>query len=241
MGMMAHMLGFEHTWIRFHSVHGIDQIARRKSLNIWGILEAKGGTSGLASGSRAASYGAEMSHQWITYSLEQAVERSTETSASDLRRSLIANDAMLATVFKLNVNAKKFDLRIGAQAYIPIVLQASSAGQGSIEMLSRLAIAGLSTSVDPEALLQKTRTSYIGPGKYPVSCNHIAARSFDLHDLLNRLALAHWQILVIENCDSDVHEGISIANDLFFGDWPKSVASDRSTSSPQVRSDFRWL
>ncbi len=41
MGMMAHMLGFEHTWIRFHSVHGIDQIARRKSLNVWGFSKRK--------------------------------------------------------------------------------------------------------------------------------------------------------------------------------------------------------
>ncbi len=60
-----------------------------------------------------------MSHQWITYSLRKSIENSDEPSADDLRLAFASNAPMLASVFKLNVNAKNFDLRIGAQAYLP--------------------------------------------------------------------------------------------------------------------------
>ena len=105
-------LGFEHKFLRVNPVHGPDQIVYHPKLDLWGIFEAKGGRSGLARGSRAASYGDEMSGRWITHHMQALRQKDL-----GLNSAITSNHNMLAAVVRLNSRRKEFTLRIGFQVY----------------------------------------------------------------------------------------------------------------------------
>jgi hypothetical protein len=81
--VISYTLGFEQTSLSWHKKHGPDQVARHAT-GVWGIFEAKGGTSRLSHSS--TSKGPQMQGLWISKWLEDIISRNRRTEAGEQLR-----------------------------------------------------------------------------------------------------------------------------------------------------------
>ncbi|MFC1757907.1 RHS repeat-associated core domain-containing protein [Planctomycetota bacterium] len=106
--------GFEHTSLRMHAVQGIDQLRRNPNVG-WAVFEAKGGRSRLGK----ASYGRQMSPDWIRHWLDDTIDsgknrRNPERSKLLALRNLPRANPFLAAIVRTNARGRRFQMKITA-------------------------------------------------------------------------------------------------------------------------------
>ncbi|HUE72722.1 MAG TPA: hypothetical protein VMP01_17685 [Pirellulaceae bacterium] len=117
--LLIKLLGFEPTRMNLDTNHGPDNIALHKQTDIWGIFESKGGRSRLAEGPSAASYGDQMGPKWIRYWIRRTILNNPGSpQAAQLNAAFDTGQPMLAAVTRLNINAKREQIKIGVQVFV---------------------------------------------------------------------------------------------------------------------------
>jgi hypothetical protein len=115
--VITYTLGFEQTNLSWHKKHGPDQVARH-STGVWGIFEAKGGTSKLSHS--VTSKGRQMQEGWISNWLEEIIERNRRTEAGkELKVAYDSRSPMLAAVTRLSMEDLPGD-RVGVELHIGV-------------------------------------------------------------------------------------------------------------------------
>ncbi len=102
----------------FPTVHGPDFFDKQQNSGLWGIFEAKGGTSRL---NRSTSHGSQMGHDWIRYWYEKLGDDNASRSADGQQLNLAygLGTPIAAVVVSLNLNRKKDELKLGFQPWTP--------------------------------------------------------------------------------------------------------------------------
>ena len=130
-GLLMHVLGFSSAHLPvFPSVKGPDFMVRQGKNPVWGMVEAKGGSSRLSKG---AEYGNQMQWDWIRHWYHWLADRNkgygayaSDADGKDLwdhwGQGRLKTDSsraqpIIAVVVSLDLNRPKDQLKIGVQAW----------------------------------------------------------------------------------------------------------------------------
>jgi hypothetical protein len=122
-----YLLGFKRTTLRLNDgPQGIDQLSRHSITGVWGVFEAKGGSSRLGT----AQYGPggkevqQMSGYWINYWLDRTIndDRNFANPERGLLRTARRSPApMAAVVTRFNNETSSYQIRVTAQLHFPLM------------------------------------------------------------------------------------------------------------------------
>lgn len=112
--LVAQAVGFEDTNL-VSEYHGIDGVLYNRTLDMYMIVEAKGGTSRLKAG--------QMRKDWLEKNIQKMIIKNTRRggayaqAAGELRRAFNGRKKMLAMVVNLDLGQPKDQLRVAIQTY----------------------------------------------------------------------------------------------------------------------------
>jgi RHS repeat-associated protein len=119
-GMLAKVINFKELKLKvFPPVVGPDFFLRQKKTGLYGIFEAKGGTSRLSTGAR---YGDQMNWRWINHWYKYLADnnRGLTPDGTALYRAYYPQSrrkSILAVVTSLNLNRRKDQMKMGIQLW----------------------------------------------------------------------------------------------------------------------------
>lgn len=118
--LIINLLGFQQCpfkWSWSQSNQGPDQVSRyqKGAIDVWGIFEAKGGTSKLSD--KPTQWGTQMSKGWISHWLKEIIRLNSGPQKIALQTAWTSGAPMLAAVVKLNLLNVGHQFRIVIQRY----------------------------------------------------------------------------------------------------------------------------